>query len=188
MKGGAHPSPFAALSFPNSKKVPIYCWIVSKSSHGEAQPQTHAIRRLCAPSPSRSNHSMDGWLTCNFMSFSTVFWSYQDNGQMIMKGCVQWRPVYSLTTLEQLQGHYFRRLIFQNFDGKKLKLTFLSLPCIKLSSILSLICTGISTSLRLKSHSPGVPIFMNRELFLCSLLTRHLNFTVSLHHTLMKSS
>ena len=23
MKGGAHPSPFAALSFPNSKKVPI---------------------------------------------------------------------------------------------------------------------------------------------------------------------
>ena len=27
MKGGAHPSPFAALSFPNSKKVPIYWWV-----------------------------------------------------------------------------------------------------------------------------------------------------------------
>ena len=27
MKGGAHPSPFAALSFPNSEKVPIYCWV-----------------------------------------------------------------------------------------------------------------------------------------------------------------
>ena len=27
MAGGAHPSPFAALSFPNSKKVPIYCWV-----------------------------------------------------------------------------------------------------------------------------------------------------------------
>ena len=26
MKGGAHPSPFAALSFPDSKKVPNYCW------------------------------------------------------------------------------------------------------------------------------------------------------------------
>ena len=26
MKGGAHPSPFAALAFPNSKKVPIHCW------------------------------------------------------------------------------------------------------------------------------------------------------------------
>ena len=28
MKGVAHPFPFAALSFPDSKKVPIYCWIV----------------------------------------------------------------------------------------------------------------------------------------------------------------
>ena len=26
MKGGAHPSPFAALSFPDSKKAPNYCW------------------------------------------------------------------------------------------------------------------------------------------------------------------
>ena len=29
-------------------------------------------------------------MTCNFMSFSTAFQSYQDDGQMIMKGCVQW--------------------------------------------------------------------------------------------------
>ena len=34
------------------------------------------------------------WMTCDFMSFSTVFQSYQDDGQMIMKGCVQWNPVY----------------------------------------------------------------------------------------------
>ena len=27
MKGGAHPSPFTALAFPDSKKVPIYCWV-----------------------------------------------------------------------------------------------------------------------------------------------------------------
>ena len=26
MKGGTHLSPLAALAFPNSKKVPIYCW------------------------------------------------------------------------------------------------------------------------------------------------------------------
>ena len=32
---------------------------------------------------------MDGWMTCDFTSFSTVFQSYQDDGQMIMKGCVQ---------------------------------------------------------------------------------------------------
>ena len=51
MKGGAHPSPFAALSFPNSKKVPIFCWVdrVFQSPHGAAEPRTHAIRRLSAP-------------------------------------------------------------------------------------------------------------------------------------------
>ena len=27
MKDGAHPSPFAALSFPDSKKIPIYFWV-----------------------------------------------------------------------------------------------------------------------------------------------------------------
>ena len=36
---------------------------------------------------------MNGWMTCNFMSFSTVFRSYQGNGRMIMKGCMQWNPV-----------------------------------------------------------------------------------------------
>ena len=32
---------------------------------------------------------MDGWMTCSFTSFSTVFQSYQDDGRLIMKGCVQ---------------------------------------------------------------------------------------------------
>ena len=36
----------------------------------------------------------DLWMTCNFTSFSTLFQSYQDNGLMIMKGCVQWNPIY----------------------------------------------------------------------------------------------
>ena len=31
---------------------------------------------------------MDGWMICDFTSFSTVFQSYQDDGRMIMKGCV----------------------------------------------------------------------------------------------------
>ena len=41
MKGGAHPSPFAALAFPNSKKVPIFCWVdrVFQSPHGAAEPR-----------------------------------------------------------------------------------------------------------------------------------------------------
>ena len=59
MKGGAHPSPFAALSFANSKKVPIYCWFdrerVFQSSHGEAQPRTHTLRRLSAPNSTMQN-------------------------------------------------------------------------------------------------------------------------------------
>ena len=40
-------------------------------------------------------HEIDGWMTCDFTSFSTVFQSYQDNGQMINKGSVQWNSVYS---------------------------------------------------------------------------------------------
>ena len=32
------------------------------------------------------------FLTCDFTSFSTVFQSYQDDGWVIMKGCVQWTP------------------------------------------------------------------------------------------------
>ena len=37
---------------------------------------------------------MDGWMTCDFASFSTVLQSYQDDGRLIMKGCVQWSFVY----------------------------------------------------------------------------------------------
>ena len=36
----------------------------------------------------------DGWMTCHFTSFSTVFKSYQDDGKLIMIGCVQWSSVY----------------------------------------------------------------------------------------------
>ena len=35
---------------------------------------------------------LDGWMTWDFSSFSTVFQSYQDDGRMIMKGSVQWNP------------------------------------------------------------------------------------------------
>ena len=37
---------------------------------------------------------IDGWMTCDFTSFFTVFQSYQDDVRMIMKGCVQWNAVY----------------------------------------------------------------------------------------------
>ena len=37
---------------------------------------------------------MDGWMTCDFTSFLTVFQSYQDDVWMIMKGCAQENSVY----------------------------------------------------------------------------------------------
>ena len=41
-----------------------------------------------------NQHKMDGWMTCDFTSFLTVFQSYQDVVGMIMRGCVQWNSVY----------------------------------------------------------------------------------------------
>ena len=38
--------------------------------------------------------TVDGWMTCAFTSFLTVFQSHQDDVWMIMKGCVQWNSVY----------------------------------------------------------------------------------------------
>ena len=38
------------------------------------------------------SNRMDGWMSCDFTSFLTVFQSYQDDVRMIMKGCVQWTP------------------------------------------------------------------------------------------------
>ena len=37
--------------------------------------------------------SIDRWMTCNFTSFSIVFQAYQDDGWVIMKGCVRWRLI-----------------------------------------------------------------------------------------------
>ena len=37
----------------------------------------------------------DGWMTCDFTCFLTIFQSYQDDVCMIMKGCVQGNSVDS---------------------------------------------------------------------------------------------
>ena len=41
-------------------------------------------------------------MTCDFMSFSTIFQSYQDDRRVIMKGFVQWDPVYELGTARSI--------------------------------------------------------------------------------------
>ena len=35
---------------------------------------------------------MDRWMTCDFMSFSAVFQTYQDDGRLIMKGLCNGTP------------------------------------------------------------------------------------------------
>ena len=55
------------------------------------------IRRTSNPSLKKYfqglKRDIDGWLTCDFTSFLTVFKSYQDNIWMITKGCVQWNTI-----------------------------------------------------------------------------------------------
>ena len=39
----------------------------------------------------RASTCINGWMTCDFTSFSILF---QDDRRLIMKGCVQWSLVY----------------------------------------------------------------------------------------------
>ena len=52
-------------------------------------------------------------MTCDFSSFSTVVKSYQDNGEMIMKSCLQWRPIYGweefVSSRAQTRDHLISR-------------------------------------------------------------------------------
>ena len=41
-----------------------------------------------------SSITVDGWMTCDFTSFLTVFGSYLDDVRVKMKGCVHWNSVY----------------------------------------------------------------------------------------------
>ena len=47
----------------------------------------------------------DWWMDdLGFYILSTLFHSYQDNGWMIMKGCVQWNPIYEWKDPRLRQG------------------------------------------------------------------------------------
>ena len=53
--------------------------------------------RVLQLQPETRNTANDGWMDDQrFTSFSIVFQSYQDDGRMIMKGCVLWNPVYGI--------------------------------------------------------------------------------------------
>ena len=54
MESGAHPYPFARLCFPDSKQVPIYCWVEKEfSSRRIAKPRFELTtsRRFSASLP-----------------------------------------------------------------------------------------------------------------------------------------
>ena len=42
--------------------------------------------------PGRPTNLDDGWMTCNFTSFSTVFQSYQDDERLIVKAVCSGTP------------------------------------------------------------------------------------------------
>ena len=53
--------------------------ISSLYSSSKIERRCHETFRIC----------IDGWMDdCDFMSFSTVFQTYQDDWSLIMKGCV----------------------------------------------------------------------------------------------------
>ena len=47
---------------------------------------------------------MDGWMTWGFTYFSTVFQSYEDNDQVIIKGCMQGNPIYGCKDFHLMHG------------------------------------------------------------------------------------
>ena len=61
---------------------------------------------------------MDGWIICDFRSFSTVFQSYQDDGRLIMKGCVQLSSVYGLRRFHLERKTQLRRKVATEKVGK----------------------------------------------------------------------
>ena len=49
---------------------------------------------IISPTPCSRWESNQGWISCHFTFFQTVFQSYQDDEGMMMKGCVKWNTVY----------------------------------------------------------------------------------------------
>ena len=44
--------------------------------------------------PSKTISEEDGWMICDITSFSSVSQSYQDDGWVIMNGCVLWNLIF----------------------------------------------------------------------------------------------
>ena len=49
IKGATHLSPFVALFFPDSKQIPLYCWVTEIPSHWMAKPGFEVTTLPSAP-------------------------------------------------------------------------------------------------------------------------------------------
>ena len=47
----------------------------------------------------------NGWLTRDLTYFSTVLQSYQDDGRVTMKGCVQWNFFFAIENIPAASGY-----------------------------------------------------------------------------------
>ena len=52
-------------------------------------------------SPLHKLVQMDGWMTCDFTSVSTVFQLYQDDERLIIKGCLPHTAMFFLLCLQR---------------------------------------------------------------------------------------
>ena len=91
-------------------------WRIDRRTHGRTDGQSDGqgdFYRASADSvrPLQSYWWMDGWMTCDFMSFSTVFQSYQDDGRLIMKDCVQWNSVYQSYWTDTISWQKFTKCV-----------------------------------------------------------------------------
>ena len=67
------------------------------------------------------SYLIDGWMTCDFTSFSTIFQSYQDDGRLIMKGCMHWNFVYGREDLAPRGDRFVVFALLFYVHGKHLR-------------------------------------------------------------------
>ena len=92
---------------------------------------------------------MDRWMICNFTSFSTVFQSYQDDGRMKMKGCVQWNPIYGYEDFASSEARTRGCSISRPALNP---LSYRCPICLEISSSLQLVLSAVGPMAAIKTH------------------------------------
>lgn len=75
-----------------SPSTPLLIWYKKQDKISKRKKKKSGEK--CCKTNSRYSRKRDRWWTSDFTSVVTVFHLDQDDGMMIMKGFVQWNPVY----------------------------------------------------------------------------------------------